>query len=96
MALIEQEFQMYQGKAIRLRLTGLLSPIRLYLARLRSSSNTERNVWPYPVSRPGYSANSLAPPRGLSDIAFVTRRKRRGQMRGRRPGKTGGVFAGIH
>ena len=31
----------------------------------------------------------------LSDIAFVTRRRRCGQMRGRRPGKTGFVFAGI-
>jgi hypothetical protein len=31
--------------------------------------------------------------RSLSDIAFVTRRRRCGQMRGRRPGKTGGVFA---
>jgi hypothetical protein len=29
-------------------------------------------------------------------MAFVTRRRRRGQMRGRRPGKTGGVFAVIH
>jgi len=35
-------------------------------------------------------------PRSLSDIAVVTRRTRCGQMRGRRPGKTGGVFAGIH
>jgi hypothetical protein len=34
--------------------------------------------------------------RSLSDIAFVTRRKRCDQMRGHRPGKTGGVFAGIH
>ena len=33
--------------------------------------------------------------RSLSDIAFVTRRRRRGQMRGRRPGKAGGVFTGI-
>jgi len=33
--------------------------------------------------------------RSLSDIAFVTRRRRCGQMRGRRPGKTGDVFAGI-
>jgi hypothetical protein len=29
-------------------------------------------------------------------LPFVTRRKRCGQMRGRRSGKTGGVFAGIH
>jgi hypothetical protein len=29
-------------------------------------------------------------------MAFVTRRRRRRQMRGRRPEKTGGVFAGIH
>jgi len=29
-------------------------------------------------------------------LPFVTRRRRCGQMRGRRPGKTGGVFAGIH
>jgi len=29
-------------------------------------------------------------------LLFVTRRRRCGQMRGRRPGKTGGVFAGIH
>ena len=35
----------------------------------------------------------LAYPRSLSDIVFVTRRRRRDQMRGRRPGKTGGVFA---
>jgi hypothetical protein len=35
-------------------------------------------------------------PRSLSDIAFVTRRRRCGQMRGRRSGTTGGVFAGIH
>jgi len=28
-------------------------------------------------------------------LPFVTRRRRCGQMRGRRPGKTGGVFAGI-
>jgi len=34
-------------------------------------------------------------PRSLSDIAFVTRRKRCDQMRGHRPGKTGSVFAGI-
>jgi len=34
--------------------------------------------------------------RSLSDIVFVTRRRRCGRMRGRRPGKTGGVFAGIH
>ena len=34
--------------------------------------------------------------RSLSDIAFVTRRRRCGWMRDRRPGKTGGVFAGIH
>ena len=33
--------------------------------------------------------------RSLSDIAFVTRRRRCGQMPGRRPGKTVGVFAGI-
>ena len=33
--------------------------------------------------------------RSLSDIAFVTRRRRCGQMQGRRPGKTGGVFTGI-
>jgi hypothetical protein len=35
-------------------------------------------------------------PRSLSDIAFVTRRRRCGQMRGRRSGTTGGVFDGIH
>ena len=29
-------------------------------------------------------------------MAFVTRRRRCGQMRVRRPGKTGGVFAAIH
>jgi hypothetical protein len=29
-------------------------------------------------------------------LPFVTRRMRCGQMQGRRPGKTGGVFAGIH
>ena len=29
-------------------------------------------------------------------MAFVTRRRRRGEMQGRRPGKTGGVFVGIH
>jgi len=29
-------------------------------------------------------------------LPFVTRRRRCAQMRGRRPGKTGGVFAGIH
>jgi hypothetical protein len=29
-------------------------------------------------------------------MAFVTRRRQCGQMRGRRPGKTGGVFALIH
>jgi len=34
--------------------------------------------------------------RSLSDIAFVTRRRRCDQTRGRRTGKTGGVFAGIH
>ena len=34
--------------------------------------------------------------RSLPDNAFVMRRRRRGQMRGRRPGKTGGVFTGIH
>jgi len=34
-------------------------------------------------------------PRSLSDIAFVTRRRRYRQMQGRRPGKTGGVFTGI-
>ena len=34
--------------------------------------------------------------RSLSDIAFVTRRRRCGWMRDRRPEKTGGVFAGIH
>ena len=33
--------------------------------------------------------------RSPSDIAFVKRRRRCGQMRGRRHGKTGGVFAGI-
>jgi len=33
--------------------------------------------------------------RSLSDIAFVTRRRRCDQMRGRRPGKTEGVFAAI-
>ena len=32
-------------------------------------------------------------PRSLSDIAFVTRRRRCDQMQGRRSGKTGGVFA---
>jgi len=32
------------------------------------------------------------PARSLSDIAFVTRRRRCGQMRDRRPGKTGGVL----
>ena len=30
--------------------------------------------------------------RSLSDVAFVTRRKRHGRMQGRRPEKTGGVF----
>jgi len=35
-------------------------------------------------------------PRSLSGITFVTRQRRRGQMRGRRPGTTGGVFTGIH
>jgi len=36
------------------------------------------------------------PPEGAcSTLPFVTRRRRCGQMRGRRPGKTGGVFAGI-
>lgn len=73
MALIEQEFQTYPGKSIRLRLTGLLSPIRLYLARLRSSSNNERNVWPYPVSRPGCSENSLAPPRHANPGGLTVR-----------------------
>jgi hypothetical protein len=34
-------------------------------------------------------------PRSLSDIAFVTRQRRCGQIRGRRLEKTGGVFAGI-
>jgi hypothetical protein len=29
-------------------------------------------------------------------MAFVTRRRRCGEMRGRRPGKTGDVFVGIH
>jgi len=28
-------------------------------------------------------------------LPFVTRRRRCGQMQGRRPGKTGSVFAGI-
>jgi len=41
------------------------------------------------------SQEAKPPSRSLSDIAFVTRRRRCGQMRGRRPGKTGGVFAGI-
>ena len=34
--------------------------------------------------------------RSLSDIAVRDEVKGCGQMRGRRPGKTGGVFAGIH
>ena len=38
---------------------------------------------------------ALVATRSLSDIAFVTRQRRCGQMRGRRLGKTGGVFAGI-
>jgi hypothetical protein len=60
----------------------------------------ERLCWQQkPVQRPTAFTVShwtfLA--QSLSDIAFVTRRKRRcDQMRGRRPGKTGGVFAGIH
>jgi len=33
--------------------------------------------------------------KSLSDMAFVTRRRRCGQMSGAKPGKTGGVFAGI-
>ena len=32
----------------------------------------------------------------LPTSPFVTRRRRCGQMRGRGPGKNGGVFAGIH
>jgi len=35
-------------------------------------------------------------PRSLSGIAFMTRWRRRRQLRGRRPGKTGSVFAGLH
>jgi len=42
------------------------------------------------------SQEAKPPSRSLSDIAFVTRRRRCGQMQGRRSGKTGGVFAGIH
>ena len=38
--------------------------------------------------------NSLL--RARPTLPFLTRRRRCGQMRGRRPGKTGGVFAGIH
>ena len=34
--------------------------------------------------------------RSLSDIAFVARRRRCDQMRGRRPRKTGGEFDEIH
>jgi len=34
--------------------------------------------------------------RSLFDMAFVTRRRRCGQMQGRRLGKTAGVFAAIH
>ena len=59
---------------------GLLRP---RVARARGSSRPPRPLFQHPA-------------RSLSDIAFVTRRRRRGQMRGRRPGKTGGVFAGIH
>ena len=33
--------------------------------------------------------------RSLSDSSFVERRRRRGQIRGRRLEQTGGVFAGI-
>jgi len=35
-------------------------------------------------------------PRSLSDIAFVTRRRRCDQMRDLRQGKIWGLFAGIH
>ena len=35
-------------------------------------------------------------PRSLSDMTFVTRRRRCDQMQGRRPETTGGVFTGIH
>jgi uncharacterized glyoxalase superfamily protein PhnB len=34
--------------------------------------------------------------RAFPTLPFAMRRRRCGQMRGRRPGKTGGVFAGIH
>jgi predicted RNA binding protein YcfA (HicA-like mRNA interferase family) len=47
------------------------------------------------VGRVRRATFSKHPARSLSDIAFVTRRRRCGQLRGRRPGKTGGVFAGI-
>jgi hypothetical protein len=40
-------------------------------------------------------SSDISSSRSLSDIAFVTRRRRCGQMSGARPGKTGGVFAGI-
>lgn len=35
-------------------------------------------------------------PRSLFDMTFVTRRRRCGEMRGRRPGTTGGVVTGLH
>jgi hypothetical protein len=37
--------------------------------------------------------NDTGRARSLSDIAFVTGRRRYDQLRGRRLGKTGGVFA---
>ena len=48
------------------------------------------------ISSSGSCAFLRHTPRSQSDIAFVTRRRRYDQMRGRRPGKTGGVFTGIH
>ena len=42
-----------------------------------------------------FFATAFKNARSLSDFVFVTRRRRCGRMRGRRPGKTGGVFAGI-
>jgi len=61
----------------------------------RSPTNLPLYVWSSKVERESIPLD-LVRARSLSDSAFVTRRRRCGQLWGRRPGKTGGVFGGIH
>ena len=91
-------------------LTILLLPVLLRLALLRTTPPRPSLVTkpslssdrPVPSKRRRFTGFNDAgglfqhAARSLSDITFVTRRRRCDRMRGRRPGKTGGVFTGIH